>query len=208
MPPRCHLRLALLTAACLAQAGCSIISPVPIWELVKGTTAAASVVMKSSQGKASDTVYHDHAPFKELCIEFNPLAEVADVIPALQLELRNHRIESRVYEPLQQVAACRVWLRYTASIDWGIPTLSGNYRPYVSMAALKLQDANGVVLSTSHYVLDEGFSSSKWSSTRDKLAPTVTALITGIENIGFYKCLDTTPPPTEGKTDEPSPCTR
>jgi hypothetical protein len=203
-----RLRASLLVAGCTALGGCSIVSPVPVWELVKASTAAASVVVKSSQGKASDTVYHLHAPVSQLCIEFNPAAEVPDVVPALQLELRNHGVDSRVYDASQQVASCKVWLRYAAAIDWGIPTLSGTYKPYVNRAALTLQSADGLVLSSSNYVLEDGFSSSKWASVRDKLAPSVTALLTGVENVEFYKCLDTTARLNEGKEDAETRCTR
>jgi hypothetical protein len=204
-----QIQASLLAAGCTVLAGCSIISPVPVWEVFKASTAAASVLVASSQGKASDTIYHLHSPFSQLCIEFNPAAEVPDVIPALQLELRNHGVESRVYEARQQVASCEVWLRYAAAIEWGIPTLSGTYRPYINRAALTLQRADGLVLSSSNYVLDEGFSSSKWASVRDKLAPSVTALLTGVENVDFYKCANTsTVKFNEGKEDANSRCTR
>lgn len=186
-PPGAHresLRpLALVLAmAGLSLSGCSIVSPMPLWELAKATGGLASMHMSNEPGEPSNTVYHTHEPLKALCIEFNPLAQVADIVPALQTALRQHQIESRVYESVVATEKCNVWLKYSAFIDWGRPPLSDHYRPYVSKAALTLQTARGLVLSSSHYELDPTFGSSKWASTRDKLAPVVSALISGIEN--------------------------
>ena len=163
----------------LSQSGCSIISPMPIWELAKATGGAASMAVKAGPGQASGTVFHPHEPFKELCIEFNPQTQVTDLVPALQAALRTHHIESRVYEHVVSMASCSIWLTYSAYIDWDMPPLSDQYKPYVSTAALTLQTAKGRVLSSSHYELDPAFGSSKWATTRDKLAPVVAALITG-----------------------------
>jgi hypothetical protein len=171
-----------LAFACVCQAGCSVFSPLPLWELTKAAGSAAGAAIPYGTSQASNTVYHLHAPFKKLCIEFNPEANVADVVPALQIELRKHQVESRVYEAGTQTGECGVWLRYTAYIAWGIPPLSDGYRPYVNTAALTLQSVDGVVLSTSRYDLDSGFGMGKWTSTQKKLAPVVTALLTGFEN--------------------------
>jgi hypothetical protein len=151
-----------------------------VWELAKATGGLATMAMQSGPGEASDTVHHVHAPFTELCIEFNPQTQTADVLPALQTALRSQHIESRVYEGAIAGARCQVWLRYSTQMDWGKPPLSERYQSYVSAAALSLQSAQGTVLSSSHYALDPTFGSSKWASTYDKLAPVVAALVTGV----------------------------
>lgn len=184
-PPTAHKhtsRPLILALAGLSLSGCSIVSPAPLWELAKATGSLASMAMAANPGEPSNTVHHAHEPLKALCIEFNPQAQVADIVPALQRALRQQQIESRVYEGVVAAEKCNVWLRYSASIDWGQYPLSDRYRSYVSKAALTLQTARGQVLSSSHYELDPMLGASKWASTQDKLAPVVSALITGIEN--------------------------
>lgn len=174
-------RLILIMAG-LSLSGCSIVSPAPLWELAKATGSLASMAMATNPGESSNTVYHVHDPLKELCIEFNPQAQVADIVPALQIALRQHQIESRVYESMVATEKCSVWLKYSAFIDWGQYPLSDRYKPYVSKAALTLQTARGQILSSSHYELDPMLGTSRWASTQDKLAPVVSALLSGIES--------------------------
>jgi hypothetical protein len=176
------LRAACLGSSVLLQAGCSIVTPVPLWELAKTTGMVAAAAIPYGASEASNTVYHLHAPFRNVCIEFNPDSAVADVVPALQIELRKHRVESRVYEAGTATDACSVWLRYAASIVWDVPPLSGTYKPYVNSAALTLQATNGSVLSSSQYEIGSVFGMGKWASTQTKLAPVVTALLTGFQN--------------------------
>jgi len=182
--PRLTRTLARLGTLGLAAGlgGCSILSPIPLLEFAKGTANVTGVAVQSGSGKATDTVYHLHSTVKTVCIEYNPTAPVADVVPALQLELRKHAIESRVYQASAWNQNCPVWLRYTAYMDWGTQPYNDELRPYVNNISLTLQNERGQVLSTSNYRFDGGgFNSSKWASTRDKLGPVVTALVTGFE---------------------------
>jgi hypothetical protein len=172
----------ILVVVGLSLSGCSIVSPAPLWELAKATGSLASMAMATNPGESSNTVHHAHEPLKELCIEFNPQTQVADIVPALQIALRQHQIESRVYEGIVATEKCSVWLKYSAFIDWGQYPLSDRYRSYVSKAALTLQTARGQILSSSHYELDPLLGTSRWASTQDKLAPVVSALLTGIES--------------------------
>lgn len=176
----CRLSVPVLLG--LNQMACSIVTPMPLLELFKATGAAAGAAIQGQPGNASNTVYHEHAPFRELCIEYNPQAQIADVVPALQMALRTHSIESRVYDGLATGDRCRVWLKYSAFIEWDIPPLGEQYKPFVSSAALTLQTAGGQVLSSSHYALETTFGKSKWASTQDKLSPVVTALLTGFSH--------------------------
>ncbi|MDD0840076.1 cell division protein FtsI [Curvibacter sp. HBC61] len=165
-----------------ALSGCSIVSPLPLWELTKAAGAATGSALQVSKGQASDTIYHLHPAVKAVCIEYNPQTQVPDVVPALQAELRHHSVESRVYSSNAWSDRCPVWLRYSAYIDWATPPFSDQHKPYLNRASLTLQRDNGQVLSTSHYNVDSSFSAGKWGSTRDKLGPVVTALLTGFEN--------------------------
>lgn len=171
--------MALLLGS-LPLAGCSIVSPIPLWEFAKATGGLATMALQSEPGEAVHTVYHAHAPFKAVCIEFNPDSPTADVLPALQTALRKHQIESRIYEGPGSAAACPVWLRYSTQMDWDRRPLSDQYQPYLSAASLTLQSEQGRVLSSSQYALDPVLGISKWASTQDKLSPVVAALVTGI----------------------------
>ena len=184
-------RTPLLTTAALAtcalQSGCSIFSPLPLWELAKGAGEAASLAIPYGGSSASNTVYHEHPTVQTVCIEYNPDTATADVVPAIQMELRRHQIESRVYEagPLTAgtlAGQCPVWLRYTAYVDWDMPPLSSTWRTYMSSAALTLRSASGEILASSQYQLSTGMASGKWATTQSKLAPVVTALVTGFQN--------------------------
>lgn len=178
--PPCRVAAPLL--ACLLQAGCSIVSPLPLWELTKAAGTAASMAIPYAGSEASNTVYHPHPQVSSLCIEFNPESGVADVVPALQIELRKHAVESRVYEAGTPSSSCGTWLRYVTTTGWGMPPMTDTYRPYVSTAALTLQTAGGAVLSSSQYADDSTFGLGRWAPTQRKLAPVVTALLTGFQN--------------------------
>jgi hypothetical protein len=180
MMPHRPLLMALVLAS-LTLSGCSIVSPMPLWELAKATGGWATMAMQSDSGTAVNTVYHAHAPFQSLCIEFNPASPTEDLLPALQIALRMHQIESRIYEAQGPgTDACPVWLRYSAQIDWDRRPTSDQYQAYLSAASLTLQSDQGRVLSSSQYAVDTVFGTSKWATTEDKLSPVVAALVTGM----------------------------
>uniref|UniRef100_UPI001C0ECB41 hypothetical protein n=1 Tax=Arcanobacterium phocae TaxID=131112 RepID=UPI001C0ECB41 len=156
---------------------CSVLSPQPTWELLKAAGSAATMAASSVGAKASNTVYHFHAPVSEVCIEFNPDVPVVDILPALQIELKTHRVDSRVYAAGGGATGCAHWLRYVAYADWDSPPFESSKRLYLRNAALTLQRADGRVLSHSQYDAGTGVLSGKWAPTRQKLAPVVTALI-------------------------------
>ena len=175
---------ALAAGLCVAvlQAGCAVVSPAPTWELFKAAGGLVHTAVALGPTQASHTIYHLHATFRDVCIEYNPQTQVGDVVPSLQAELRSHGIESRVFERFTAPPQCDIWLRYTADVDWGIPPFGDRYKPFVLAAALTLQKTNGLVLSSSQYQLDTTLGMGKWAPTRDKLSPVVTALITGFQN--------------------------
>lgn len=175
-------RLLWLGAICCSQTACSIFTPLPLLELVKATGIAASTVITVGPSKASDTVYHLHPAFNNVCIELNPQSQAVEILPALQSELRAHQIESRIYEAGTGTQNCEIWLNYVAYIEWAIPPFTSEYKTYLTTATLTLRNANGKVLSRSSYSLDPVYGMGKWSSIRSKIAPVVTAVITGFEN--------------------------
>jgi hypothetical protein len=171
----------VLVGLALSLGGCSIVTPEPVWELTKATASVVSLAVSAAPSRSSDTIRHFKGGLDEVCIRYNPDTQVSDIVPALQAELRIHNIESRVYDTGMSADTCRVWLKYMAQIDWDTPPFDNQYRPFVRQAALSLRSANGQVLSTSHYQIETGFAKGKWTSTREKLAPVVTALLTGVD---------------------------
>ena len=184
MPPTDILRglaLARLCLPLLPLAGCSVMAPAPVWELAKAGAGLASMAIAAAPSRASQTHRQFNGALDAVCIRFDPDTPVADIVPALQAELRRHRVESRVYDRAMPAETCATWLQYAAQIDWDQPPFHGEFKPFLRHAALSLRSARGEVLSTSQYLLDGGFSQGKWTSTREKLAPVVTALLTGID---------------------------
>ncbi|WPB55657.1 cell division protein FtsI [Xylophilus sp. GOD-11R] len=166
----------------LALSGCSVVAPEPVWELAKATAGVVSMAVASAPSKSSNTIRHFNGGLSHVCIRFNPDTQVPDIVPALQAELRLHSVDSRVYDTQVSAETCTVWLKYMAQIDWDTPPFASAYQPFVRQASLSLRSAQGQVLSTSQYQLDGGFSAGKWTSTREKLSPVVTALLTGVES--------------------------
>jgi hypothetical protein len=176
------LKLLALAAAAAVLPGCSIVSPAPVIELVKATGAVAVSVISTGPSSAKNTVYHEHKALDAVCVEYNPLTPDPDIAPALQAELRNHEIDSRIYEQGGTPASCRYRVTYTADIEWGTPPFASGYKAYIRDATLTLRDDKGAVLSSSAYSLDGAFQMGKWATSRSKLAPVVTALVTGFDH--------------------------
>jgi hypothetical protein len=152
-----------------------------MWELAKATAAMTSTAVSTGPSKSSNTVRNFSGSLASVCIRFNPDSPVPDIVPALQTELRKHGVQSKVYETTMPVESCSVWLKYATQIDWDTPPFSDQYKPFIRQASLSLRSAGGQLLSTSQYELDEGFAQGKWSTTRDKISPVVTSLLTGTE---------------------------
>ena len=181
--PARSLTAAAALAAAMTLGGCAVLSPLPAWELVKGAGAATSTALATTApAKASNTVHHGDAPVRAVCIEFNRNAPLEDLVPALQVELKGQGVDSRVYEPGTGLQQCGVWLRYVATIEWGVPPMASGYRANLSAASLSLHRSDGTLLSTSSYVADENFGLARWAGTRNKLAPVVKALISGFQS--------------------------
>ena len=70
----------------------------------------------------------------------------------------------------------------TVNLAWYAVPFATGYKSYIRDATLTLRDENGTVLSSSAYALDGAFQMGKWSSSRSKLAPVVTALVTGFDH--------------------------
>ena len=172
----------LSLAACLLQSGCSVVTPEPLWELTKAVGGIAAISVGQSPPQASNTTYNLRTPVTDLCIEFNPRTQVPDFLPALQAELQARGVSSRVYDSPPAARMCNVWLEYTAFFEWGMVPFTGEYRSYVSSVQLALRAKSGELLSSSQFVLDPVLPKGKWTDTRAKVSPVVTALLTGVQD--------------------------
>ncbi len=173
-------RLLLTGGLALCLGGCTLLAPpLALWDaaVIGGAVTAASLDNVTAPGTASHTVMHQRQPLTSVCIEYNPRVQVSDIVPVLQVALREHHVESRVYESPDGLVQCPVWLRYTADLEWDTPPFSGDYKAYISTASLTLQSSSGTLLSSSHYRIDLATKRSKWASTRNKLTPVVSALL-------------------------------
>ena len=176
----------LLTALCVAastlQTGCALITVEPLWELTKAAAVVANSTVALSPPSASNTLYKLRTPLDNVCIELNPQTQVPDLVPALQAELQKHGIESKVYDTQPAARMCNTWLEYTAYFEWGRPPFSGDFRPYVTSVQLALRSKQGELISSSQFQLDPYLSQGQWTSTRTKVSPVVTALVTGYQD--------------------------
>jgi hypothetical protein len=164
--------------------GCSVLTPLPVWELTKGAAAAVNTAIGLGPGSAVNTIYHDHAPARQVCIEYNPDCQVPDMIPALLGEFRGRQISARIYESSANIQACPYWVRYSAYTAWDEKMFGKGYAAYVSSITLTMFDANGRVLSGGAYVSDRSvFGAGKWASVQTKLAPVVDALVAGQDKV-------------------------
>lgn len=176
-------RLPVLVFSILAAAGlpaCSIVSPVPTWELAKTVGAASTAALQIGPIRATDTVLHPHTTPRRWCIEINHDTQVPDIVPALQRELQGHGIESRVFETGQAPLDCAALLQYAAWLRWDQPMWSSEFQTYLSDATLTLRGVDGTVLATTRYEVN-GMGIGKWASTQRKMAPLVLALLTGMD---------------------------
>jgi hypothetical protein len=158
--------------------GCSILSPVPAFELAKAMGTTASVAVQLGPGQATDTVVHPHRRASFWCIELNRESQALDLVPALQNELQAQGVESRLYEAGNTPTDCPAVLQYNAYLRWDQPLWSNEYQSYLYAATLTLRGNGGEVLATSRYEIDL-LGTSKWAGTRKKIAPVVKALLTG-----------------------------
>jgi hypothetical protein len=170
---------ASLAASLALLSGCTALGPLQAWGLVKVADFAGNTALNHSPASAINTIHHADAPLSSVCIEYNPLAQLEDLVPAIQQALVEQGVTSRVYPVGSGLQDCKVWLRYAATIEWGSPPMSNNYRAYLTSASLSLHRADGALLSSSAYAIDPDYGVSRWSTTQRKLAPVVKAILTG-----------------------------
>ncbi len=176
---------AVVLAASTGLSGCSLFSPLPTIELIKASASAATVAIGQGPNKASNTVFQGNALPRRVCIEYNRSLAMPDFVPALMAELKLHEVSSRVFDVGVRPGddECPAWLHYQGLQQWDKPPLSDQMRPYLAQATLSLHDAGGRLMSASSYQSEDAVMGlGKWGSTRNKLAPVVTALLTGFES--------------------------
>lgn len=163
--------LSLATAA-----GCVVVPPSPTYEAVSLVSTALVSASSIVPGAAQNAIAHRHQRIDNVCIQFNPAVGLIDFVPAVQRELRDNRVDSRLYEQGMQPQDCEAILYYTAFLEWDRRALGDGYSAYLTFASMTLRTGDGSVLASANYesgVL--GFD--KWASTRTKISGAVKALL-------------------------------
>ena len=170
--------LGLALGAISLLGGCSVLSPLPIWELTKAGAAAASMSMSSmAPSTATEAIHHGLPTEGSICVEYNEAAPAPDLLPALLGELAAQGKRSRVYDKAGATTGCDAWLRYSGFVQWGVPPMGDDQRPYLTQATLWLRDDRGRLIASSHYDLEaQSTRMGQWATTRSKLQPLVKAL--------------------------------
>jgi len=158
--------------------GCSLLSPLPLWELAKaGGTVASMSMSQIAPATATEAMHHGALPVGPICVEYNPSNPAPDLLPALLAELAAQGRSARVYDAASNTAACAAWVRYNGFVQWGVPPMGDEQRPYLTQAVLSLRDRQGRLMASSRYDLEaQTMRIGQWASSRSKLQPVVKAL--------------------------------
>ena len=105
-----------------------------------------------------------------LCIEENPKVVVGDFVDGVQVLLRKHGIESRLYvAPLP--GSCEYRLSYTATRSW-------DFSAYLSDANIWLyKDDKQIGFAQYHLTGEGGFDLSKVATVEEKMGPVINQLL-------------------------------
>jgi len=167
----------LICLSVLCLSGCVVMTPsaeLKALELVSVAVTNASTLAPST---AENSVIHPYERFDGACIELNPVSNVADFVPAMQIELAKHGVSSRVYAS-NLPETCRYSIHYVAQVEWGKHWFSPDYKSYMSGARIELRSYGKVLAAASYKPSLLGYD--KWASTQDKIAPAVRVIAYGV----------------------------
>ena len=160
MPIRPFFRLAL--SGCLGLlSGCITVQnlPSPARDVFTFSFSTASE-MQAMAEKAEQSASRRPAPFQKICIEWNEVVTVPDMLTVIEAALRRRRIETQVYAPGAVPGGC-VTLVYAATRAW---EQDFSYLNYASMALKQGSTTLGKVVYEPRML---GFD--RWASTEAKL---------------------------------------
>lgn len=176
--PAFSFRVACAGLSLATLSGCVVVPPSPTYEAVSLISTAVVSVSSAIPGAAQNPVVHAHDRIDNLCIQFNPKVALADFVPAVQRELRDLSVDSRLYEAGMQPPDCQATLYYSAFLDWDQRTLSDEYSAYLTFASMTLRSSDGRVLASANYESGQ-LGLDKWASTRTKISSVIKALLAG-----------------------------
>jgi hypothetical protein len=168
--------IATLALPPFVLAGCVIVPPDPTYQAVSLVSSALVSASSVVPGSANDAVVHEHGRIDNVCIQFNPAVGLDDFVSAVQRELRDNSVDSRIYEPGMQPADCKALLHYSAFLDWGQRAMDDRYAAYLTFASMTLSTSDGRVLASANYESGR-MGLDKWSSTQSKISGVVKALL-------------------------------
>jgi hypothetical protein len=170
------LRNSVVCLSLAATSGCLVVPPSPTYEAVSIVSTALVGASSMLPGEAQNAIAHKHSRIDNVCIQFNPEVGLADFVPAVQRELRDHSVDSRIYEPGMQPQDCMALLYYSAFLDWDQRALNEQYTAHLTFASMTLRTSDGRVLASANYESGQ-YGLDKWSSTRSKISGVVSALL-------------------------------
>lgn len=150
---------------------CVVLS-VPVDETLNVVVSGATELFTYT-GEASPCELR--AKYRLICIEYNPLVAMPDLVPGMQLRLKQLGINSALYSPGTMPASCDATLRYTAVKGWAKHFSAEQAEPYMNQAELTLFRGGQLLAVAQHQTGRMGFD--KWSSTASKLGPVVDKLV-------------------------------
>ena len=162
----------------IASSGCVVMTPSVSMTALEMASITATNAASIAPATPADSVVHAYERLSSVCIQLNRDAAVADFVPALQAEFAKNGVESHVYDVVP--AECHYAVYYTARVAWDQRLFASEYTAYMSSARIELRE-NGRILAASSYQ-PSVLNYDKWSSTRDKLAPSVRVLVFGTAN--------------------------
>ena len=137
------------------------------------TFGAILIVSLSACGSTTRVrALHHSKQVQLVCIERNDKVKVDDFEDVLQEVIREHGLETTVFDNDTPPKACDVVLEYTALRSWDLV-------PYLSHAELWLKDKDGRMLGHAKYHINGGswnFTPTKWTGTETKIRPVVEEL--------------------------------
>lgn len=162
----------------LATSGCVVMTPSVSMTALEMASITATNAASIAPATPADSVVHAYEHLSSVCIQLNRDAAVADFVPALQAEFAKNGVDSHVYDVVP--SECRYAVYYTARVAWDQRLFASEYTPYMSSARIELREYGRILAASSYQPSVLNYD--KWSSTRDKLAPSVRVLVFGTAN--------------------------
>ncbi len=175
-------RSRLLVWALLPLCGCSLLSVDTPMRLIELTRTIGTAAVQRSPTSAKDIIHHGDGIAQNVCILLNPRLQLPDLLPAIQKKLKDHQVNSRVFELQTPRSDCDAWLKYAGAALWDTPLFSDTLQPYLDSLHLSLERPDGRFMSRASFEMRPYMSAARWVSTERKIEPVIKSLLTGFSS--------------------------